>query len=125
MTTYDSPPKTVEEVLKPFSPDIRNLGMQVRAQIHAALPDAEENVYGGKSVANVLYSRASVNDVVCGFQPQEQLVRVFFHNWKNLKEAGYQVEGTGKNARHIKLRSESDFEQFDIRRMIRLVLDAG
>lgn len=96
--------------------------MRARTDILAALPDASENVYGGKSVANVLYSIANTNDVVCGFQPQKNLLRVFFHHWSALKTAGYKVEGTGKNARHIKLKSDADLAQFDLAKMIEIVL---
>lgn len=123
MTTYADPPTTVEAVLRPFSAEVRRLGKRVRKEIQASCPDAVENVYGGKVVANVLYSLANDNDVICGFQPQTGLLRVFFHHWDALKAAGYKVEGTGKNARHVKLKSENDFEQFNIGKMVRIVLD--
>jgi len=122
MDLYKSAPKTFSALFEPFSKEVKHLGEVVRKQIMTSLPDAAENVYGGKKVGNALYSLNGSNNVICGVQPQGSMVRVFFHNWKLLEEAGYRLEGSGKNARHIKIENESDLERFDIPLMLQIVL---
>lgn len=118
---YKKPPENIVELFGPFPPEIKELGEEIRKEILDALPKAEENVYGGKKVGNVLYSVGGKNHVVCGMQPQEKFIRVFFHNWEKLKDAGYQVEGSGKNARHVKIESLSDLDNLELKKMINLV----
>ena len=67
-----------------------------------------------------LYSIDGPNNVVCGFQPTQDMCKLFFHGWKQLKEAGYRLEGSGKHARHIKIRSIQEVQPEEIADMIRI-----
>lgn len=58
----------------------------------------------------VLYSIDGPNNVVCGIQPTENMCKLFFHRWEHLKKAGYRLEGSGRHARHIKIRSTEELE---------------
>ena len=118
---YDRPPQTFAELFSPFPEEISELGKEARNRIRLALPEAEERVYGGKKVGNVLYSVDRPNNVLCGIQPGETFIRVFFHQWEILKQAGYPVEGTGKNARHVKIKRLADFDEIDLAKMVSLV----
>lgn len=119
---YDQPPQDISALFAPFSQQIKTLGEAIRAQIKEALPQATENIYGGKKVANVLYSIDGKNNVICGMQPGDGFVRVFFHHWQRLQEAGYAVEGSGKNARHVKIASKEDLDALDLKTMLALVM---
>lgn len=55
-----------------------------------------------------LYSIGDPQNVLCGIQPTTDLCKVFFHEWKELKQNGYKLEGSGKNARHIKINTLTD-----------------
>ncbi len=118
---YEKPPQSYSELFEPFSEEIKELGKVIRSKIIFALPEADENVYGGKKVGNSLYSIGGENNVVCGIQPQMNFVRVFFHNWERLKDAGYSVVGSGKNARHVKIKKKSDLDDFDLKAMVEIV----
>lgn len=108
MARYLHPPRTFEQVIQPFAPDIQSLCQAVRTHIQSALPKADEGVYGGTAVANVLYSIGGENNVLCGFQAAADHVKVFFHHWQTLKEKGVSIRGSGKHARHIKLTPNDD-----------------
>lgn len=75
-----------------------------------------------------LYSIDEPNNVVCGIQPTESMCKLFFHGWKHLKKAGYRLEGSGRHARHIKIRSSEELEPDATADMIEIAarhLDAG
>lgn len=119
---YEKPPKDFSELFAPFSREITELGKTARTAILEALPNAEETVYGGKKIGNVLYAANGESKVVCGMQPTATFVRIFFHQWQNLTAAGYRIEGSGKNARHVKIANMADFDRFDIKVMLELAM---
>lgn len=118
---YDKPPGTIQELLEPFPQQIRDLTDEIRQVILAVLPDSEENVYGGKKVGNVLYSVGGTGNVICGMQPQQTFVRVFFHRWERLKAQGYRIQGSGKHARHVKISAPSEIDAIGLTAMLNIV----
>ena len=72
-------------------------------------------------MGNVLYSVGAKNSVVCCMQPQNNFIWVFFHNWERLKDAGYRVEGSEKNTRHLKIEKRSDLDVLGLKRMVEMV----
>jgi hypothetical protein len=85
------------------------------------LPEVDENVSGGKKMGMALYSFKNPNNVICGIQPTETMCKLYFHGWKALKKKGYELEGSGKNVRHIKLRSEADLNPEIVEEMLVIV----
>jgi hypothetical protein len=88
------------------------------------IPESDEAVSGGARVGMVLYSIGGSNNVVCGFQPTQDMCRLFVHRWQQLKEAGYRLEGSGKNARHIKIRTIQELQSEKVADMIRIASGA-
>ena len=72
----------------------------------------------------VLYSINGPNNVICGIQPTDKMCKLFFHGWKQLVESGYRLEGSGKSARHIKLRSPQELDSKEVARMIQIARNA-
>ena len=103
MTTYVRPPGDFDELVEPFPEDVRETACELRRLIQRALPDADENVYGGLKVANVLYSIGRDTNVICGIQPADTHCKLYLHHVKPGDVAGVKVEGSGKNARHVKV----------------------
>jgi hypothetical protein len=118
---YSKPPVDFTELFAPFSDDIKTIGEKLRDIILRSTPSIEEHIYGGKKIGNALYSVGEKNNVICGLQPHNNFIRVFFHNWKMLKEAGYSIDGSGKNARHIKVETISSLNNIDLISMIEIV----
>lgn len=71
-----------------------------------------------------LYSIGGPHNVVCGIQPTASACKLFFHGWKGLAESGFVLEGSGKYARHIKIRSTDELEHLDAERMIGIARSA-
>lgn len=119
-----SGPQTFEELLAPVPDSVRKLAGRLRDCIKAALPDADETFHGGAKLGMALYSVGGPNSVVCGIQPTDGMCKLFFHGWKQLAEHGYRVEGSGKHARHLKLRSAEEVDSEAIARMVRIARTA-
>jgi hypothetical protein len=111
-------PRDFSDLLKPVPESIREVATQLRKIIKTTLPDADEAFYGGSKMGMVLYSIDGPNNVICGIQPADSICKLFFHGWKRLGEAGYRLEGSGKNARHIKIRSPDEIEPDELAQML-------
>lgn len=121
MTTYKQSPTTFKELIEPLPRDIQKVALCLQKTIKDTLPEVSENVSGGKKMGMALYSFENANNVICGIQPTEKMCKLYFHGWKELAKKGFEVEGSGKNARHIKLGSESDFNPKKIEEMLVVV----
>lgn len=104
MTLYPTKPTTFEALIAPFSADVQAIAERLRGLIGEGLPEAAENIYGGAKVGNALYSIGDPNHVICGIQPDADLCRLYVHNVHNLKHPEFKIEGSGKHARHVKVR---------------------
>lgn len=102
MTIYSETPTDFSMLIAPFPAPIQDLAAKLRALILQTLPQLTETVSGGKTVGNALYSLNTPNDVLCGIQPNEQCCKLFIHFYDSVKNMGFKIEGSGKNARHIK-----------------------
>lgn len=67
-----------------------------------------------------LYSIDGANNVVCGIQPTADMCKLYFHGWEHLKKAGHRLEGSGKHARHIKIRAVEEVETKTITAMVKI-----
>ena len=97
---------------------IREVALALRQQVLLTLPDASEAIGGGDRIRMALYSIGGPNNVVCGIQPTANACKLFLHGWQALVQAGFRLEGSGKHARHIKLREVSELERLEVARMI-------
>jgi hypothetical protein len=121
MPVYKQPPTTFDELINPLPKEVQGISKRLRKSIIEALPDVDEVINGGKKMGMALYSINNTNNVICGFQPTDTMCKLFFHGWKELENRGFKLEGTGKNARHIKIRSESEFQPMIVEEMLAIV----
>jgi hypothetical protein len=113
-----SGPRDFSDLLKPVPESIREVATQLRKIIKTTLPDADEAFYGGGKMGMVLYSIDGPNNVICGIQPTDSICKLFLQGWKRLAESGYRLEGSGKNARHIKVGSPNEIEPAELAQMV-------
>lgn len=126
MVNYqESGPKSFEGLVDPLPKEVREVATRLRSIVIDSLPDADEAVSGGAKMGMVLYSVNHPNNVICGIQPTENMCKFFFHGWEQLKEAGYRLEGSGKHARHIKIRSTKEIDGDSISRMLKIAYNAA
>lgn len=121
MTIYEQPPATFKELIQPLPDEIKKIALRLQKSIMDILPDIDENISGGKKMGMALYSFGNPNNVICGLQPTKTMCKFYFHAWKELKKQGFKLEGSGKNARHVKLRKESEFQPEIIEEMLMII----
>ena len=108
--TYSTPPTTFDEMLSPYSEEIGQIARELREIVQTHFTDLDENIYGGKKVANALYSKGGPNNVLYGIQCGDKACKLFIHFFENVSGMGYKIEGAGKNARHIKFSQSQDID---------------
>jgi hypothetical protein len=124
MTNYPpSGPTSFDELLEPIPEGICDIAIRFRTLVKDAIPDVDEAVSGGAKMGMALYSIGGANNAVCGLQPTENMCRLFFHGWKRLEEAGYRLEGSGKHARHIKIRALEELDAKQVADMIKIAAE--
>jgi hypothetical protein len=114
MTTYDQPPVTFAEMLAPFPATVREAAEVLRALILEALPEAHEHVSGGLKFATALYSLHRPTNVACGLQTTATHCKLYLHHVRPGDVENLALEGSGKNARHVKVASPTEARRPEI-----------
>lgn len=94
-----------EELIAPFPANVQEAAVTLRALIREAMPEATENVSGGLKFATALYSLDRPTNVACGLQPTESHCKLYLHHVRPGDVDRLRLEGSGKNARHVKVES--------------------
>ena len=114
MGIYAKPPTTFDDLIEPFSADVRGAACTLRKAVRAAVPDAVETVSGGKSVGHALYSIGHATNVVCVIQPSANHCKLYLHRVARADAPGLVLEGSGKNSLHVKVASTKSAASADI-----------
>ncbi len=113
---------TVDELLAPYTPEVRAIAERARELILRVYPDAVEQVDGPDHL--IAYGR--------GFRMDEQLwyvapfkahVNMGFMRGTEQDDPSGLLEGTGKRLRHVKLRSLEDVERPALLALLRSSLE--
>ncbi|MDR3572505.1 MAG: DUF1801 domain-containing protein [Anaerolineaceae bacterium] len=97
---------SVEEYLKNFSPQVREISFGLRDLVRSLVPEADEIVYTGWG--NIQYYFGSkTKSHFCAINPLKDRVDFFFLRATELSDPAGLLEGTGKKLRHIKVKTLS------------------
>lgn len=107
---YIEPPDTFEQMIAPYPAMIQTTASKLQHLILNNLPQLTEQVSGGNKVANALYSFTAPNQVVCGIQAGNNACKLFIHHFEQARGMGFNIEGSGKHARHIKFHHPDDIQ---------------
>jgi hypothetical protein len=110
----------VAELLAPYTPEVRELTMKVRALVRAAIPDADEEVHPPTKMIGFTYRPGTYKGLILTVSPQKTYVNVIFSKGVELMELDETglLEGTGKVARHIKFRGPERVEDANVRTLL-------
>jgi hypothetical protein len=109
--------QTIEEFLGTYPAEIQAITLKARALVREVMPDALEMVdLPAKMIAYGLEN--TYKGMICVISPYAKHVNLGFSRGTSLPDATVLLEGTGKNARHIKLKSLSDVERPAVRQML-------
>jgi hypothetical protein len=100
--------------------EVRDLALRTRALIHEAVPDAVEEIDPADRLVGFTFIPGTIKGLIVAIALQRSYVNLMFSKGVELMEidsAGL-LEGTGKKARHIKVRSAAVLDQPQVRVLI-------
>ena len=110
-------PDPAEELLAKATPEARPLIEQTRLLIKRVIPAATEQVHMGWGVINYL-AGPKMSDMVVAIVPHWTYINIQFADGTHLPDPAHKLEGTGKNMRHVKIRSSEDLQSPDVRALL-------
>ena len=121
MPRFETPPTDWDEVLAGYPEGIGRLTVALRDVVRDALPTATETVQGARTMGYAQYWIDGRNDVVAMISPEDAHVKLYVHHVRTDATGRLKVEGTGKNARHVKL---TQVDEAAVRGLLTQVLEA-
>jgi hypothetical protein len=111
---------TVEEFLATYPPHVQEIALKARALVLDVMPDVLEIVdVPGKLIG--YGTENSYRGTICVIIPYTNHVNLGFARGTSLADVAGLLEGTGKRARHVKLKSTEDV----VRPALRSLLEAA
>ncbi len=98
----------MDDLLAPYSPAVRNLALATRALVRKLIPDAAEEVDPKATLFGYTFLPGTYRGLILTISPQKAYVTIIFSKGVELAalDSTGLLEGTGKVARHVKVRDE-------------------
>jgi hypothetical protein len=106
-----------EDFLSTYNPQVGALALRLRALILDLLPGTIEQVDPPSKIIAYGYDR-TYKGLICAIAPQKAYVNLMFSRGTELPDPSGLLEGTGKRARHVKVRTQEDAERQEVRALI-------
>jgi len=101
--------KAVNDLLKPYSPEVKKLALATRAFVLRMIPKAMEQVDTKSKLIGFGFG-TGYKDMICSLLPAKTWVTLGIGWGAELPDPQGLLEGAGKVHRHVKLKTESDLE---------------
>jgi len=108
---------TLDEFLSSYTLEVQALVMQTRAVVLEVLSGAEEQVDPPSKIIAYGYGKRYA-DLVCAIAPYKSYVNLIFAKGARLPDPEGLLTGTGKHARHVKIRSAEDVVRPGVKALI-------
>jgi len=119
MVRYE-PPAALIKFLKPYDREVQKLALDLRALVLEEMAPCHENIYDAYSAVAIGYGPTDrVSDGIFHIAVYTKGVNLGFNQGATLADPSGILEGTGKQIRHIKIRSQSDLERPELRGYVR------
>lgn len=120
MKTSQTAPAALIKFLRPYDPEIRELALQLRAQVLAEMAPCYENIYDAYSAVAIGYGTSDrLRDGIFHIAVYGKGVNLGFNDGATLADPQGILEGSGNRIRHIKIRKPEDLARPEIRAYIR------
>ena len=113
---------TFDELMAGFDPEIMSISRNLRTLILQIHPDVVEVVRLGDSAASYGIGPKKMGEAYSYIMPKESYVNLGFYYGVSLADPPGLMEGTGKNLRHVKVRSIRDVTKPALRELIKAAL---
>ena len=90
--------------LAPYSSEVQSIALKIRALILEVLPGTTEQLDVTSRIIAYGDDR-TYKGLICAIAPQKNYVNLMFSRGTQLPDPGGLLEGTGKHARHIKIKT--------------------
>jgi len=105
---------SLDNFLALYDSEIQSLVMHVRDLVLEAFPQSLEQVDLPSKI--IAYGKdRTYKGLVCAIAPQRGYVNLMFSQGTQLNDPAHLLEGSGKRARHIKIRAASDVDRPEVR----------
>ena len=107
----------VERFLAPYSPEIRDLALKVRALVLEVSPDAIEQLDPAANLIGYGFDR-TYKGLVCGIALHKAHANLMFAQGTQLPDPLGLLTGTGKRARHVRIQQPGDVDRPGVRALL-------
>jgi hypothetical protein len=112
---FQSPPSNSDEFHAGYGPETVARTKWFQEIVAESLPQCTETVQGAKMMGYSQYWIDSKSDVLAMISPEDEMVKLYVHHIKKDSTGQLKVEGTGKNARHVKFWPNGEYAESAIR----------
>lgn len=109
---------TFEEVISKASPEMQELAYAARSLLIEVMPDLTEVPWGQQKIAGYGIGPKKMSEQFCYIAPYKKHVNLGFYYGVDLDDTKGLLEGSGKELRHIKLRSLEDVKQPAVKKLV-------
>ena len=114
------PPAALIKFLKPYDRAIQKLALDLRALVLEEIAPCHENIYDAYSAVAIGYGPTDrLSDSIFHIAVYSKGVNLGFNQGATLADPKGMLEGTGKQIRHIKIRSKADLARPELRSYVR------
>ena len=125
MVRYKAPAALIK-FLKPYDREVQKLALDLRALVLEEIAPCHENIYDAYSAVAMGYGPTDrLSDGIFHIAVYSKGVNLGFNQGASLADPSGILEGTGKQIRHIKIRSPSDLERPELRGCVRRALQVA
>ncbi len=122
MSPFETKFGTFDELVAGFDSEIMSISRNLRALILKIHPDVVEVVRLGDGAASYGIGPKKMSEAYCYIMPKESYVNLGFYYGVSLADPAELIEGTGKNLRHVKVRTMKDIRKPALRELIKAAL---
>jgi hypothetical protein len=108
----------IEALLAGFDPAVRALALAARRRVRELLPGAVEEVDVRDGLLGYSFIPGTYKGLIVAIAPQRGYVNLMFAKGAELRDEHGLLEGTGKRARHVKLRDRERLDDPALRHLI-------
>ena len=113
---------TFDELVAGFNPKVQLISRNLRTLILKIHPAVVEVVRLGDGAASYGIGPKKMSEAYSYIMPKESYVNLGFYYGVSLADPAGLMEGTGKNLRHVKVRSIKDIRKPALRELIKAAL---
>lgn len=106
----------VDEYLSKYPDEMAELALELRKFLLETEPDLNEVIKWN----NLFYE---LNGPVCAILIHKAHINLEFPRGRELADAGYPLEGTGKNMRHLKIKNHDDIHVHGLLEIIKKAIE--